>query len=111
MKKRSAQNSQFTCLVCGEWVRPLQNGSYRNHCPNCLSSLHLDLDLPGDRLSDCKGIMEPIDITYNGQKGYQLIFECTNCRKISKNTVALDDPIQPDNLDKVLFIMSKKMRD
>ena len=30
----------------------------RNHCPNCLSSLHVDFE-PGDRASDCSSIMEP----------------------------------------------------
>ena len=33
----------FTCRVCGRQVTPENAGSgHRNHCPNCLSSLHLD---------------------------------------------------------------------
>lgn len=33
----------FTCKVCGRLVTPDGAGSgHRNHCPNCLSSLHLD---------------------------------------------------------------------
>ena len=32
---------------------------HRNHCPNCLSSLHLDIE-PGDREADCGGIMDPV---------------------------------------------------
>ena len=45
----------FTCRVCGRLVVPEAAGSaHRNHCPNCLSSLHVDEEL-GDRASDCGG--------------------------------------------------------
>lgn len=60
----------FTCKVCGRQVVPEGAGSsHRNHCPNCLSSLHVDIE-PGDRESDCGGIMEPVSVwvrkTVNG---------------------------------------------
>ena len=32
-----------------------------NHCPNCLTSLHLDNE-PGDRAADCGGQMEPVAV-------------------------------------------------
>lgn len=39
--------------MCGRPVVPAGAGSdHRNHCPNCLSSLHVD-DEPGDRAADC----------------------------------------------------------
>lgn len=39
----------FTCKVCGRLCTPENTGSqHRNHCPNCLSSLHVDIE-PGDR--------------------------------------------------------------
>ena len=48
----------FTCRVCGRLVVPEAAGSgHRNHCPNCLHSLHVD-DRPGDRAACCGGIME-----------------------------------------------------
>ena len=34
---------------------------HRNHCPNCLISLHLDNE-PGDRAADCGGQMEPVAV-------------------------------------------------
>ena len=42
----------FTCKVCGWLVTPEAAGSdYRNHCPNCLSSLHMDEEPgPGRRV-------------------------------------------------------------
>ena len=52
----------FTCKVCGQVCTPQNAGSdHRNHCPNCLSSLHVDEE-PGDRASDCGGIMEPVAV-------------------------------------------------
>ena len=61
----------FTCRVCGRLVVPEAAGSgHRNHCPNCLSSLHVDEE-PGDRASDCGGVMR--------------------CGKLSSNRTAADD--------------------
>ena len=49
----------FTCKVCGRPVSPDTAGSaHRNHCPNCLTSLHVDEE-PGDRAADCGGLMDP----------------------------------------------------
>lgn len=52
----------FTCKVCG-WpvVSAGAGSSHRNHCPNCLYSIHLDNE-PGDRSSQCHGRMEPIGV-------------------------------------------------
>ena len=42
-------NDTFTCKVCGRLCTPQGAGSdHRNHCPNCLSSLHVDIE-PGVR--------------------------------------------------------------
>lgn len=42
----------FTCKHCGRVVVPVGAGTqHRNHCPNCLTSLHLDNE-PGDRAAD-----------------------------------------------------------
>ena len=47
----------FTCKVCGWPVVSAGAGTnHRNHCPNCLYSIHLDNE-PGDRESDCHGRM------------------------------------------------------
>ena len=60
--KTHACNDTFTCKVCGRICTPQNAGSdHRNHCPNCLSSLHVDEE-PGDRASDCGGIMEPVAV-------------------------------------------------
>ena len=60
--KTHACNDSFTCKVCGRLCTPQNAGSdHRNHCPNCLSSLHVDLE-PGDRASDFGGIMDPVAV-------------------------------------------------
>lgn len=51
--KTHACTDAFTCKVCSRLCTPENAGSdHRNHCPNCLSSLHVDIE-PGDRESDC----------------------------------------------------------
>ena len=48
----------FKCKVCGMFVVNGGAGTqHRNHCPNCLSSVHLDNE-PGDREADCGAVME-----------------------------------------------------
>ena len=54
--KSHACNKDFICKVCGRLVTAEGAGSqHRNHCPNCLSSQHLDVE-PGDRAADCGGV-------------------------------------------------------
>lgn len=49
-----ACNESFSCKVCGRPVVPAGAGSdHRNHCPNCLHSLHVDRK-PGDREAKIK---------------------------------------------------------
>ena len=65
--KTHACEESFTCKNCGRLVVPAGAGSdHRNHCPNCLCSLHVDIE-PGDRESDCGGIMEPVAVWVRGQ--------------------------------------------
>ncbi len=85
----------FTCKVCGWVVTPDGAGSdHRNHCPNCLCSLHLD-DEPGDRAADCGGVTDPIGVWVRKDKEWCLIHRCRRCGKLSSNRVAADDdPVQ-----------------
>jgi hypothetical protein len=61
-------NENFICENCGFEVTKHPEGSARNHCPNCLYSKHLDQDFPGDRASDCGGIMQPVGIDHKKNK-------------------------------------------
>ncbi len=97
---KKIENQGFTCNHCNRWVNSLSNGSYRNHCPYCLYSKHVDIN-PGDRRNPCKGLLEPIGVKNTSKKGMQLIHKCKSCGKIRLNKVATDDP-DPDNFDEII---------
>ena len=100
---RKTENSGFVCANCGNDVAPIAKGSIRNHCPSCLSSLHVDEEI-GDRQSDCGGIMHPTAIEYHSKKGWQILHKCQKCGFARKNMTADDDDI-----DKIAKIMRDKM--
>ena len=81
----------FTCKVCGRLVTPEDAGSrHRNHCPNCLTSLHLDVE-PGDRSADCGGLMEPIGVWVRKGGEWAIIHRCRRCGALGSNRTAADD--------------------
>lgn len=81
----------FACRVCGRTVVPNGSGSkHRNHCPYCLSSLHLDI-LPGDRAARCGGIMEPIAVWVRKDGEWAVIHRCKVCGTLNSNRIAADD--------------------
>ena len=96
---RDQENTGFICEQCGHLVAPVTNGSYRNHCPHCLFSKHVDL-IPGDRRNKCGGLMKPVGIQYKSGKGYQVIHRCLRCGENSVNRVA-ENTVQPDDIDLV----------
>ncbi|MCL2036185.1 MAG: RNHCP domain-containing protein [Oscillospiraceae bacterium] len=90
MRKFTVIDEGFTCRICGRIITPLGSGC-RNHCNHCLSSLHLDNN-PGDRASDCGGILRPVGIeTGKGKKALQIVHKCEKCGEIKKNIAAGDD--------------------
>lgn len=88
-----AREEPFVCEHCGIAVEPLLKGTYRDHCPKCLYSKHVDRDGPGDRLSACQGLLEPVGIDQDGKKGFVIQYRCTKCKKSSRNRAAQDDDI------------------
>jgi DNA-directed RNA polymerase subunit RPC12/RpoP len=97
---KKEENRHFTCVKCKKHVLPLQNGSYRNHCPFCLVSIHVDNE-PGDRQSLCKELMLPHRIVYHGKKGWQIVHQCQTCGHEKANKIATGC-IQPDNWDLII---------
>ena len=89
--KTHACTDSFTCKQCGRLVVSAGAGSdHRNHCPNCLSSLHMDIE-PGDRASDCGSLMEPVVVWVRKNGEWAIIHRCRRCGKLSSNRVAADD--------------------
>jgi DNA-directed RNA polymerase subunit RPC12/RpoP len=104
MKKFTHIDTPFICAVCGADVPPL-GYTARNHCNRCLCSLHLDVN-PGDRLSDCGGVLRPVAVEPHARKPgvMQIVHKCAKCGKFRRNIVARDD-----DYDAVLAVMSKKV--
>lgn len=107
-QKEYDTETAFRCAHCGMLVncsREYSGVNNRNHCPNCLWSLHVDLYKAGDRKAECRARMRPIGLTLkHSPKKYSsettgelmIIHECTACGKISINRIAADD--SPGNL-------------
>ena len=89
--KTHACRDSFTCKVCGRPVVSDGAGSaHRNHCPNCLSSLHVD-DEPGDRAADCGGMMDAVGVWVRRDGEWAVIHRCRRCGVLRSNRVAADD--------------------
>jgi ribosomal protein L37AE/L43A len=75
MKNFIRKKENFKCEKCGFGVA---GNGYTDHCPKCLWGKHVDREIPGDRESDCRGLMEPVRVLY--EKGeYKIIYKCTKC--------------------------------
>ncbi len=110
------QEASFRCLGCRAWVQAdalLSGVQNRNHCPYCLASRHLDLDVPGDRLSVCKTLMTPVGLTLKktgkkygpaGDGELMLVHCCQGCGKLSLNRIAADD--DPEKLLALLELLA-----
>ena len=96
-KRFSKNDSGFICAVCGREVLPLGYTS-RNHCPFCLSSLHVDIN-PGDRANPCGGILKPIRVEPDPRRGYVIIHRCQRCGGTSRCRAAHEAKIQPDDTE------------
>jgi hypothetical protein len=99
---RTDEDTGFICENCGQVVFPVGRGTYRNHCPFCLFSKHVDVT-PGDRLSLCTGLMRPTGVISKAGKGLQITHTCLLCGVHRVNRIA-DGPIQPDDMDQIVAL-------
>jgi DNA-directed RNA polymerase subunit RPC12/RpoP len=101
-------NDPFDCEHCGRQVPPLKAGC-RNHCPFCLTSKHVDV-LPGDRQNPCQGLLEACGYELEGRKGIMILFRCARCGETVRNKAALEDPLCPDDYDRILRLTPRPTR-
>jgi len=96
---RIEMNSRFTveheygfeCRRCHSLVPGRGGGTkHRNHCCNCLCSLHVDIRA-GDRMSACMGLMEPIAVWSKKNGEWAIVHRCLTCGKLGSNRIAADD--------------------
>ena len=99
---RDEENVGFACARCGRQVEPVADGSYRNHCPFCLWSRHVDVK-PGDRANPCRGMMRPVAARVV-KKGLQVVHQCSVCGEVRVNRV-VRRAVQPDDFEKLLELM------
>ncbi len=80
------KKEDFICGHCGLFV--VGNG-YTNHCPKCLWGKHVDIH-PGDRASECGGLMKPESFTMKKQE-FVVIHRCEKCGFLGKNRLSEED--------------------
>lgn len=100
MKKFYMVNEDFICEKCNRMVKK-SDYTARDHCPYCLYSKHVDIN-PGDRLNDCKGLLEPIGIE-KFKDTYKIIYRCKKCNIKHKNIIHNDD-----NMDLIIELSIQK---
>ncbi|MFJ9557055.1 RNHCP domain-containing protein [Nocardiopsis sp. NPDC101807] len=88
----SRESGSFRCAECRLEVPLTAPGtSHRNHCPNCLASLHVDRRIPGDRAAGCRGRMVALSLASRPDGEWMLIHRCLRCGELGSNRVAGDD--------------------
>jgi DNA-directed RNA polymerase subunit RPC12/RpoP len=85
------KNEAFVCIHCKKHVAPASQ-TCRNHCPYCFTSLHVDGAIPGDRNTQCGGVMLPYESMYKHGED-RIHFICLSCKKTHRNKVANDDDL------------------
>ncbi len=94
-EKRFRKNDEgFVCAVCNAQVPPLKYSS-RDHCPKCLSSLHVDV-LPGDRANACRGVLKPVQVLPDSKKGFIIVYKCEKCGETVRCRAALQGDCPDD---------------
>ena len=91
MFKRTKED--FECEYCGKEV--IGDG-YTNHCPECLWSKHVDIE-PGDRASECKGLMRPV-LLEEKKGGHVVLHRCTQCSFEKQNKLQNKDNFDPERV-------------
>ncbi|MBA2288860.1 MAG: RNHCP domain-containing protein [Chloroflexia bacterium] len=89
---RTERDQAFRCRKCRQFFgAPISGVRHRNHCSNCLYSLHVDLQHPGDRRSDCESLMTPQGLIMRRNGEQMILHECLGCGKTQPTRVAADD--------------------
>ncbi|MER7364137.1 RNHCP domain-containing protein [Nonomuraea wenchangensis] len=92
MVRHGERGDAFRCVGCRLDVPMSAPGTaHRNHCPHCLTSLHVDRRVPGDRRAGCRGRMAAFSVTVRPDGEWLIIHHCQSCDELSANRIAGDD--------------------
>ncbi len=69
-------DQSFACVACGAAVPP-GGGRVRDHCPSCLTGLHVDV-VPGDRAANCGARLVAVGLEVVAGE-HVLRFACSRC--------------------------------
>lgn len=105
-KRFTKNDAAFVCAHCGREVEPLGFTS-RNHCPFCLWSVHVDVN-PGDRASECRGMLRPVKVITDPRKGYIIVHKCEKCGATRRNRAAVGKCDQPDDLSLLIKLTASE---
>ena len=86
VKNFTRRIEDFICDECGTFVK---GNGYTNHCPECLSSKHVDIN-PGDRAATCQGTMYATAVEVKGAEQY-IVHRCVVCGHTRRNKVSPND--------------------
>ncbi|MAF80606.1 RNHCP domain-containing protein [bacterium] len=96
------RNEGFVCDWCG-FNAPPASGTFRNHCPACLASKHVDGPTPGDRSETCGGLMPALEVEGVDPDSLDLVHRCEKCGFTRRNKIASDD-----NREVIVALMKQK---
>ena len=88
-KKFQKKVEDFVCINCNTEI---EGNGYTDHCFKCLYSLHVDIN-PGDRMSDCRGLMEPVGFKRKTGENI-IIYRCQKCSFLHQVKAAKNDNIE-----------------
>jgi DNA replicative helicase MCM subunit Mcm2 (Cdc46/Mcm family) len=91
-------------FVCENCCFKVKGSGYTDHCPNCLYSKHVDIN-PGDRASDCGGIMIPKAVEVKSD-GYKIYYDCQKCGYQHRVKSSPDD-----NFEAILSLLKNPIPD
>ncbi len=94
-RREAGGAGSFRCVRCRLEVPVNAPGTaHRNHCPHCLTSLHVDLRVPGDRASGCRGAMDALSMAARPDGEWMIVHRCVRCGELGSNRVAGDDNVR-----------------
>jgi uncharacterized Zn finger protein len=96
-KRFQKVKEDFICENCGLQI---QGNGYTDHCPKCLYSKHVDIN-PGDRASECNGLMQPLSVEVKGGK-FKIYYKCLKCGYTHKVKTT-----EQDNMDLIISLSTK----
>ena len=98
MKAIKDQIKSYRCLNCGWTSLFSETESMPDHCPNCLSGIHVE----DEEENECGGILEPVGIWVRTEKEWEIVQRCQFCGEMRTVPVT-----EKDNRIKILSIASK----